>query len=158
MPKRKKQTPEMPAPDTSSPDETSNTASTTTTKRARKASTSKEPTSQSQATERESPENACTVPTIFEGQPEETLIQAKTNLCLGMRPLFFFFEIERKGGPLGLTENLGEVRKKKPSERGHGAREVEEIIKGEQIKGPDEINSSIVTTEVEPTATSETQV
>ena len=38
-----------------------------------------------------------------------------------MKPLNSFFEITRKGGPLGLTENLGEVRKNKPSERGHGA-------------------------------------
>ena len=59
---------------------------------------------------------------------------------------------------MGLTENLGEVRKKQPSERGHGVREVEEIIPGEHIKGPDEIDSSILTAKVEPTATSDTQL
>ena len=46
MPKRKKQMPEMPAPDTSSPDETTDTASTRNTKRARKSSISKESNSQ----------------------------------------------------------------------------------------------------------------
>ena len=59
---------------------------------------------------------------------------------------------------MGLTESLGEVKKKQPSERGHGVREVEEIIPGELIKGPEGIDSSIPTAKEKPTATSDTQV
>ena len=57
-----------------------------------------------------------------------------------------------------LTESLGEVKEKQPSERGHGVREVEEIIPGKVIKGPEEVDSSIPTAKEKPEATRDTQV
>ena len=68
------------------------------------------------------------------------------------------FEIERKGGPLGITENLGEVSKHSQSERGHGVKELEGIISGEDIKGPEGIKSSIPTSEAKHKATKDAQI
>ena len=58
---------------------------------------------------------------------------------------------------MGITENLGEVKENQQSERGHGVRELEEIISGEDINRPEAIDSSIPTTEDIHKATKDTQ-
>ena len=59
---------------------------------------------------------------------------------------------------MGITENLGEVKKNMQSERGHGVRELEEIISGEDINRPEAINSSIPTSEAIHKATKDAQI
>ena len=96
---------------------------------------------------------------VLEGQGVETLTKAKPSLSLGMKPLSSFYEIKHKGGGLGLTETLGEDESKlQPSERGQGFRDGKSLIPGELIKGPDEDSSSILPTEAQTVAPSETQV
>ena len=72
-------------------------------KQVKRSDEDKESSSQNQVREingreKETPDDAPTAPTICEGQEQETLIQAKPNLSLGMKPLITFFEIQPKGG------------------------------------------------------------